>query len=105
MNEHIAYHTYISTNRVISSKTLTLTHLMVHPPTLALNDTHLMEHPSRTPPHEGMGLPQRNYGDTWEGSKLIRTSPKHKTSLIKTFFFCHPQSHTLFYFQNVLDSV
>jgi len=26
---------------------------------------------------------------TW-GSKLNRTSPKHKTSLIKTYFFCHP---------------
>jgi len=31
------------------------------------------------------------YGDMGRGSNLIKTSPKYKTSLIKTYFFCHPQ--------------
>src|SRR6218665_838835 len=40
--------------------------------------------------------------DMGRWSKLIRSSPKHKTSLIKTYFFCCPYP---VYFQNVLASV
>ena len=40
----------------------------------------------------GSGLPQWGHG---VGSKVIRTSPKRKTSLIKTFY----ATHTLFIFK------
>jgi len=47
---------------------------------------HIWENPFRTFPSEGEGLPQWGHMGTWgSGSKLIRTSPQLKTSLIKTY--------------------
>src|SRR6218665_3639840 len=55
------------------------------------------EHPSRTSwLQRERGLPQWGHRG---GSELIRTSPKHKTSLIETYFICHQHPS---YFYNML---